>query len=65
MLPEGAEEIPAGVSVTCDLFLFLQALEPEMLLPLSFVGRGADVLICGDHKQLGPIVRSTFCRDNG
>lgn len=42
-----------------------QALEPEMLLPLAFAGPGCDVLICGDHKQLGPTVRSSFCRENG
>ena len=42
-----------------------QALEPEMLLPLAFAGPGCDVLICGDHMQLGPTVRSVFCRENG
>ncbi|EOD14397.1 hypothetical protein EMIHUDRAFT_436918 [Emiliania huxleyi CCMP1516] len=42
-----------------------QALEPEMLLPLSFAGPRCDVLMCGDHRQLGPTVRSTYCREHG
>ena len=42
-----------------------QALEPEELLPLFFAGSGCGTVLCGDHKQLGPIVRSPFCREHG
>ena len=67
-----------------------QALEPEILLPLSLAGviddggasdggplaaplkraeatcgRCTNVVLCGDHMQLGPMVRSPFCRSHG
>ena len=42
-----------------------QGLEPEILMPLSFAYPGASTALCGDHKQLGPVVRSAFCRTNG
>ena len=37
----------------------------EILMPLSFAYPGASTALCGDHKQLGPVVRSAFCRTNG
>ena len=58
-----------------------QALEPEMMLPLALAtpgtpsARGApsalghalscNVVLSGDHKQLGPVVRAPFCREHG
>ena len=40
-----------------------QATEPELLVPLLFVSRskGTRVTLAGDHKQLGPILRSKLC----
>jgi len=58
-----------------------QALEPEMMLPLALATPeavapgalpaagghklGCNVVLSGDHKQLGPVVRAPFCRDHG
>ena len=54
-----------------------QALEPEMMLPLALATRGAaaasgaasasgcNVVLSGDHMQLGPVVRAPFCREKG
>ena len=57
-----------------------QALEPETMLPLALATpeaaapgapsapghtRGCNVVLSGDHKQLGPVVRAPFCRDHG
>ena len=53
-----------------------QALEPEMMLPLALATRetaplvaasasGCNVVLSGDHMQLGPAVRSPFCREKG
>ena len=35
------------------------------MLPLSFAYPGASTALCGDHKQLGPVVRSAHCRSHG
>ena len=35
-----------------------QALEPETLVPLTLKGEGTLVVLAGDWKQLGPVVRS-------
>ena len=42
-----------------------QGFEAELLLPLSFAYPGASVAMVGDHMQLGPMVRSPFCRSHG
>ena len=42
-----------------------QALEPETLLPLSFKGPASRVVLAGDWKQLGPVVRSRCCDSLG
>ena len=42
-----------------------QALESEEMLPLAFAGVGCAAVLCGDHKQLGPVVRSPFGRGHG
>lgn len=42
-----------------------QAMEPELLVPLSFAGKGAQVVLCGDPRQLGAAVRSTSARALG
>ena len=42
-----------------------QALESEEMLPLAFAGVGCAAVLCGDHKQLGPVVRSPFGREHG
>ena len=42
-----------------------QGLEAELMLPLSFAYPGASTALCGDHKQLGPVVRSAHCRSHG
>ena len=34
------------------------------MLPLSFAGAASGVVLCGDHKQLGPVVRSPFAREH-
>jgi hypothetical protein len=37
-----------------------------MLLPLALAtGPRCNVVLSGDHKQLGPVVRSPFCREHG
>ena len=40
-----------------------QALEPETLIPLALKGEQTQVLLAGDWKQLGPVVRSR-CSDS-
>ena len=42
-----------------------QALELEALLSLTFASKKTSIVVTGDHKQLGPIVRSDFCRNFG
>lgn len=40
-------------------------MEPELLVPLSYAGSRAQVILCGDPKQLGAAVRSTSARALG
>ena len=42
-----------------------QALEAEIMLPLSLATSGCCVVLSGDHMQLGPVVRSPYCRERG
>ncbi|GAA5996828.1 hypothetical protein JCM5350_003553 [Sporobolomyces pararoseus] len=42
-----------------------QATEPEAFLPLSLAAQGTSVVLAGDPKQLGPIVRSPISRALG
>lgn len=42
-----------------------QAMEPELLVPLSYAGNSAQVILCGDPRQLGPAVRSASARALG
>ncbi|GAA5930731.1 hypothetical protein JCM10213_000795 [Rhodosporidiobolus nylandii] len=35
-----------------------QATEPQTFLPLSLAGKGTSVVLAGDPKQLGPVIRS-------
>lgn len=42
-----------------------QALEPESLVPLSLTGPATRVVLTGDPRQLGPVVRSTLARERG
>ena len=42
-----------------------QALEPETLPPLAFKGPASRVVLAGDWKQLGPVVRSRCCDSLG
>ncbi|GAA5912860.1 uncharacterized protein JCM6883_004858 [Sporobolomyces salmoneus] len=42
-----------------------QATEPEAFLPLSLADEGTKVVLAGDPKQLGPIVRSPVARTLG
>lgn len=41
-----------------------QALEPEALLPLSLAGPHTRVVLTGDPRQLGPMVRSDLAREH-
>lgn len=40
-------------------------MEPELLVPLSFAGKSAQVVLCGDPRQLGAAVRSASARALG
>lgn len=42
-----------------------QAMEPELLVPLSYAGASAQVILCGDPRQLGAAVRSPSARALG
>lgn len=42
-----------------------QAMEPELLVPLSLTGARAQVILCGDPRQLGAAVRSPSARALG
>lgn len=42
-----------------------QAMEPELLVPLSYAGPRAQVILCGDPRQLGAAVRSPSARALG
>ena len=42
-----------------------QGLEAELMMPLALAYPGASTALCGDHKQLGPVVRSSLCRKHG
>ena len=42
-----------------------QGLEAELMCALAFAYPGCSAALCGDHKQLGPVVRSPFARANG
>lgn len=43
-----------------------QAVEPETLVPMSLLGPGGgSVMLCGDPRQLGPIVRSLRAQRGG
>ncbi|GAA6013532.1 hypothetical protein JCM11491_006112 [Sporobolomyces phaffii] len=42
-----------------------QATEPEAFLPLSLAAKGTSVVLAGDPKQLGPIVRSPVVKTLG
>jgi helicase MOV-10 len=43
-----------------------QALEPESLVPiLGMIGKSTNVILSGDPKQLGPIVRSPHAKGFG
>jgi helicase MOV-10 len=37
-----------------------EALEPEALIPLNLANKNTSIVLAGDHKQLGPIVRFTY-----
>lgn len=47
--------IPFGIATLKDV---VQCLEPEALIPLSFVNEQTQIALFGDHLQLGPVVRS-------
>ncbi|CAE7206629.1 mov10b.2 [Symbiodinium sp. CCMP2456] len=42
-----------------------QALEPEVLIPISVAEAGALVVLAGDFKQLGPVIRSPEAAQRG
>jgi superfamily I DNA and/or RNA helicase len=42
-----------------------QAKEPEMLIPLQFCSSDTAVVLCGDPKQLGPVVHAPVARERG
>lgn len=42
-----------------------QAMEPELLVPLSLAGPNTQLVLCGDPRQLGATVRSASARALG
>ncbi|KAG9018818.1 hypothetical protein FRB90_009288 [Tulasnella sp. 427] len=64
--------VPAGLGVNPGHFdwIFIdeagQAAESEVLIPLlSFSNHNTNVVLCGDHKQLGPIIHSPISKGLG
>lgn len=62
-------KIPTDKS--CELFTHVfideaaQTLEPESAIPIACAKPSACVVLAGDHKQLGPIVRSSVAKEFG
>ncbi|HKP75616.1 MAG TPA: ATP-binding protein, partial [Longimicrobiaceae bacterium] len=62
---EGAEEIP--ISPMFDVVVIDEASQmkvPDALIALSSIRPGGRVLMCGDDRQLAPIVRGRYDADN-
>ncbi|KAK9829778.1 hypothetical protein WJX72_007868 [[Myrmecia] bisecta] len=60
----------AGMQLTLDFSHVLideagQALLPEALIPLTLLAQGGSSMLCGDPRQLGPVVRSPVSAANG
>ncbi|KAI9138033.1 P-loop containing nucleoside triphosphate hydrolase protein [Paraphysoderma sedebokerense] len=59
---------PRGVGLSKDHFTHVfideagQALEHEIAVPLGNVSQDVQIVLAGDHKQLGPIIRSVLAK---
>ena len=58
-----------GISYTDFTHVFIdesgQATQPELMIPLILAGDNSSVVLCGDPKQLGPVVQDSLLQRYG